>query len=82
MFFSIVDKNSFRYILSQTRTTFINLLRAMTETKQTESYRDKLSTVDKEGKWVWIYPKKPSGPYHKARVFVAIALMAFFFAGP
>lgn len=49
---------------------------------ETESYRDKLSTVDKEGKRVWIYPKKPSGPYHRARVWVAIVLMALFFSGP
>jgi cytochrome c oxidase accessory protein FixG len=54
----------------------------MSDTQQSESYRDKLATVDNQGKRIWIYPKKPAGPYHKARVWVAIVLMALFFAGP
>ena len=28
-----------------------------------ESYRDVISTVDKHGKRVWVYPKKPSGKF-------------------
>lgn len=47
-----------------------------------ESYRDYLSTVNEEGKRNWIYPKKPSGRYYKARNIVAFFLLAFFFAGP
>lgn len=47
-----------------------------------ESFRDHLSTVSKEGKRNWIYPKKPSGRYYKARNVVAIILLLFFFSGP
>lgn len=47
-----------------------------------EHYRDGLSNVDKKGKRLWIFPKKPSGGYYKARSMVAWVLMALLFAGP
>lgn len=47
-----------------------------------ESFRDHLSTVNKEGKRNWIFPKKPSGRYYKARNIVAVLLLLFFFSGP
>lgn len=47
-----------------------------------ESFRDHLSTVDKEGKRNWIFPKKPSGRYYTARNIVAFFLLLFFFSGP
>lgn len=48
----------------------------------TTSYRDHLSTVDESGKRNWIYPKKPSGRYFKARNIVAVFLLIVFFSGP
>ncbi|MDX1640406.1 MAG: cytochrome c oxidase accessory protein CcoG [Balneolaceae bacterium] len=45
-------------------------------------FRDHLATVNVEGKRNWIYPKKPSGRYYKARNIVAILLLAFFFSAP
>jgi cytochrome c oxidase accessory protein FixG len=47
-----------------------------------DSFRDHLSTVNEEGKRNWIYPKKPSGRYYKARNIVAVLLLLFFFSGP
>lgn len=47
-----------------------------------QSFRDHLSTVNKEGKRNWIYPKKPGGRYYKARNVVAVLLLLFFFSGP
>lgn len=47
-----------------------------------DSFRDHLSTVDKEGKRNWIFPKKPSGRYYKARNVVAVLLLLLFFSGP
>jgi len=47
-----------------------------------DKYRDNIATVDKEGKRIWIYPKKPSGSFHTARVYVALGLILLFFAGP
>lgn len=47
-----------------------------------EQFRDTIGTVDAEGKRVWVYPKKPGGNYHNARVVVSVFLLAILFAGP
>lgn len=47
-----------------------------------DEFRDSISTVDEEGKRVWIYPKKPAGRYHNWRAIVAVILLVIFFAGP
>ena len=47
-----------------------------------ESFRDSLSTVSKEGKRKWIYPKKPSGKFYNARTIVSIILLAILFGTP
>ncbi len=47
-----------------------------------ESFRNKIATVDDSGKREWIYPKKPSGQFHRARALVSLFLLAVFFAGP
>ena len=50
--------------------------------EDTEVYRDKIATVDEAGKRVWIYPKKPKGPYYNARTIVSVLLLAFLFGMP
>jgi len=47
-----------------------------------EEFRDTIATVDEQGKRVWVYPKKPKGTYHKARIWVTIVLLSILFAGP
>ena len=47
-----------------------------------EEYRDSISTVDEEGKRIWIYPKKPKGAFHDKRVIVTVILLSLLFAGP
>ncbi|TNE78473.1 MAG: cytochrome c oxidase accessory protein CcoG [Bacteroidetes bacterium] len=47
-----------------------------------KEFRDHLSNVNTKGKRLWIFPKKPSGSYTKARTIVAWSLMALLFAGP
>lgn len=47
-----------------------------------ESFRNRIATVDDAGRRNWIYPKKPSGPLHRARVWVSLFLLSIFFAGP
>ncbi len=49
---------------------------------QEEKFRDQISTVTDEGKRVWVYPKKPSGRFHNARVIVTTLLLAFLFGAP
>ncbi|HAD12355.1 MAG TPA: cytochrome c oxidase accessory protein CcoG, partial [Saprospirales bacterium] len=50
--------------------------------EDTEEYRDHLSTVDAQGKRVWLYPKKPSGRYYNYRTWATLAFLAFFFTLP
>ncbi len=50
--------------------------------QDTETFRDHLATVDKAGKRIWIYPKKPSGRFYNARKFVSWALLALLFLMP
>jgi cytochrome c oxidase accessory protein FixG len=45
-------------------------------------FRDTLSTVDQSGKRVWLYPKKPSGYYHRLRIAVTVVLLSILFGGP
>ncbi|NMM50240.1 cytochrome c oxidase accessory protein CcoG [Marinigracilibium pacificum] len=47
-----------------------------------EEFRDSISTVDSEGKRVWVYPKKPKGNYYYLRNVVSIFLLILFFATP
>ncbi|MCB0567110.1 MAG: 4Fe-4S binding protein [Phaeodactylibacter sp.] len=50
--------------------------------RDTEAYRDSIATVDEAGKRVWIYPKKPKGPYTNARTYLSWVLLAFLFGMP
>lgn len=47
-----------------------------------EEFRDSIATVDEAGKRIWVYPKKPSGKYHKKRIVVTTILLSLFFFGP
>lgn len=47
-----------------------------------EAFRDSIATVDETGKRIWIYPKKPSGNFHRWRVLVTVILLSLLFAGP
>ncbi len=46
------------------------------------SFRDHIATVDEAGKRVWVYPKKPSGRYYRARTWLSYLLLLILFAGP
>ena len=46
------------------------------------SLRDSIATVDKDGKRIWVYPKKPKGSFHNRRIIVTLLLLSAFFAGP
>lgn len=46
------------------------------------SFRDSLTTVNEEGKRVWIYAKKPKGSWFRKRSMVGYALLAFLFITP
>ncbi len=50
--------------------------------QDTEEYRDHLATVDKKGKRVWMYPKKPSGWFYKVRTWLSFVLLGLLFGMP
>lgn len=45
-------------------------------------FRDHLATADRQGNRRWLFPKKPSGRWHRRRAWVAAALIFIMFAGP
>ncbi len=48
----------------------------------TESYRDHIATVDKQGKRIWLHPKKPSGRYFRMRKWFGYSLLVALVAMP
>ncbi|MCB9194704.1 MAG: cytochrome c oxidase accessory protein CcoG [Flavobacteriales bacterium] len=49
---------------------------------ENEEFRDSISTVDKKGKRVWIYPKKPFGKFTNWRKNLSYLLLALLFGMP
>jgi cytochrome c oxidase accessory protein FixG len=47
-----------------------------------EAFRDTISTIDKNGDRLWIYPKKPKGKFTNYRTLVSIIFLVFFFSAP
>src|SRR4051794_20208544 len=47
-----------------------------------EDFRDHLATADKDGNRRWLYPRKVTGPYFRARTYVSWLLLAIMFTGP
>lgn len=50
--------------------------------QQGESFRDAVSTINKEGKRNWIYPLKPSGSFYNKRNIASIIYLVMFFTLP
>lgn len=47
-----------------------------------EEFRDRLGTINDEGKRAWVYPKKPSGKWYRYRKVVSWFLLLFLVAAP
>lgn len=47
-----------------------------------DTFRDALSTVQEDGKRVWVYPKKVKGFFYTYRTYFSWLLLAILFAGP
>ncbi len=47
-----------------------------------EAYRDSIRSITEDGKRAWVFAKKPSGRFTRAREVVAVFLLGIFFAGP
>lgn len=49
---------------------------------QSESFRDRIATVDAKGKRNWVFAHKPKGRFYNIRTFVSLGFFALFFALP
>jgi cytochrome c oxidase accessory protein FixG len=47
-----------------------------------KDYRDHLTTADKEGRRMWLFPRKPRGRLYQARTYLSFLLLTIMFAGP
>lgn len=47
-----------------------------------EAFRDKIATVDKKGKRVWVFPQMPSGRLYNLRKIFTLCYLAVFFTLP
>jgi cytochrome c oxidase accessory protein FixG len=52
------------------------------ENAATESFRDRIATVDAKGKRKWIYALKPKGKFYSVRTWVSWGFFILFFALP
>ena len=54
----------------------------ITEDVHPESFRDKVATVDKDGKRIWMYPTQPKGKFYNARTWLSLLYLLVFFSLP
>ena len=47
-----------------------------------ESYRDRIGTMDEKGKRAWVYPKKPQGRFYTYRTWLTYLLLTFLLISP
>lgn len=50
--------------------------------KVENNFRDRIGTINEEGKRAWVYPKKPDGRFYKYRTYVTWFLLLFLIASP
>ena len=50
--------------------------------EESETFRNQLATVTEEGNRKWIYPRKPSGRFHRARIVISVILLAILVITP
>lgn len=54
----------------------------MSDTTNQESFRDKVATVDKKGKRIWMFPQKPEGRLYNLRKLATSLYLVVFFGLP
>ncbi len=54
----------------------------MSRAQTIDSFRDKVATVDRDGKRIWINPTKPKGKLYNARTIVTMVYLIIFFSLP
>ncbi len=52
------------------------------KTDNSDSFRDSLATIDKQGRRKWVFPTQPVGQFYRWRTITAVFLLAFLFGAP
>jgi len=60
----------------------MNEIKTEGKDQTTESFRDRLATVDAKGKRKWIFAQKPKGRFYNTRTWVSWGFFILFFALP
>jgi len=47
-----------------------------------EAFRDRIATVNEDGKRIWVFPKKPKGRYYNKRKILSYVLLIILFGAP
>lgn len=47
-----------------------------------DDFRDHIGTAEQDGRRKWLYPKRPKGRFHRARLWVTAVLLVVMFGGP
>src|SRR5262245_43589933 len=58
------------------------VIKKIDEKESTESFRDRIATVDAKGKRKWVYAQKPRGKLYRIRSLVSWGFLAIFFGLP
>jgi len=56
--------------------------RNLTNIDAPSAYRDRIASIDEDGKRKWVFPRKPSGRFYNARTWFSYLLLAIMFSGP
>jgi cytochrome c oxidase accessory protein FixG len=56
--------------------------RNLTNIDAPSAYRDRIASMDDDGKRKWVFPRKPIGRFYNARTWFSYLLLAIMFMGP
>ncbi|MCF6237315.1 MAG: cytochrome c oxidase accessory protein CcoG, partial [Candidatus Marinimicrobia bacterium] len=56
--------------------------RKLTNIDDPSGYRDRIASINDDGKRQWVFPRKPRGRFYNARTWVSYLLLAIMFGGP
>jgi len=54
----------------------------LTNIDDPSSFRDRIASIDDDGKRKWVFPRKPRGRFYNARSWFSYLLLLFMFSGP
>ena len=56
--------------------------RKLTNIDAPSEFRDRIGSINDEGKRNWVFPRQPKGRFYNARTWFSYLLLAIMFGGP